>query len=421
MRSGRIIRDAPASGWQHDTTVPQSAVRFLNPGAILSTIAAIWWACSLTVLVLSFAASLAHPLRRLRKGKRTDYPPVSAIVPVKALHAEFDDALRSLFMQDYPKLEIIVSAAETDSPAVRAVRNIQAEFPQVASRLIHSNCEGAASPKLNTLWPAICEARNDIILTKDSNLRLVPGELAELVCHLRPDAGLVSTISIATAPRSFPAWIEVSILDCYHARVLMLADAAGLGFGLGKIMLFRRSAVMQAGGFERLSWALGEDMALAQAVTSLGLRTVLAGQLSDQPLGARRFSEFWQRQLRWMIVWRVQLPAAFVGDLLGSAIPTAAAGAIAARYFGFDMAAAGTATLIIWFALESILCAAKGWPLSLWSFPAFLAREILTPVLWLRACTTSDVAWAGARCHARHRPRDLILRAGVASTQSVNK
>ena len=336
-------------------------------------------------------------------------------MPVKALHAEFAEAQRSLFAQDYPGLEIIISAVESDSPALRAVRKVQEEFPATSSRIVQSHCVRAASPKLNTLWPAICESRNDIILTKDSNLRLEPGELADLACHLRPDTGLVSTISIATDPRSVSAWIETSIINCYHARVLMLADAAGLGFGLGKIMLFRRSDLVRAGGLERLAWALGEDMALAQVMTSLGLRTVLAARVSHQPLGARRFADFWQRHLRWMIVWRVQLPAAFLGDLLGSALPTALAGAIAANFFGFPVAAVAAGTLAVWFLLEAVLCAAKGWPLSLWSLPAFLAREILTPILWVRALTTREVAWSGAQCRAGSNSGNLQSPVHIAA------
>jgi len=410
MRSGRITPGAPASGWSHDTNFIQVAVRFLNPNAFLSTLAAIWWTSSVAVLLLSFAASLFHPLRSRRKNDN-DCAPVTAIVPVKTLHPEFAEAQRSLFAQAYPGLEVIISAAESDSPAIRAARTIQAEFPQITSRFVRSHCELAASPKLNTLWPAICDARSDIILTKDSNLCLEPGELSGLVCHLGSDTGLVSTISIATEPASFPAWIEASIINCYHARVLMLADAAGLGFGLGKIMLFRRSDLMRAGGLDRLAWALGEDMALAQMMTSVGLRTVLADRVSRQPLGTRSFSDFWQRQLRWMIVWRVQLPAAFFGDIMGSAFPTAVAGALAAKSFGFGPAAVGAGTFAIWFALESCLCAARGWPLSPWSLPAFLAREILTPVLWLRALTTRNVVWAGAPCRAGRKPQS----AGPAS------
>jgi ceramide glucosyltransferase len=394
------MRGAPASGWRHELLFTQVTVHSLNLATYLSAAAAIWWVCSVAALLASFVAGLAHPLR-VRRGRNTGAtPPVSAIVPVKTLHADFEDAQRSIFMQAYPELEIIICAAEADSPAIRAAKKIQDEYPQIASRFIQSDCVGAASPKLNTLWPAVCEAKNDIILTKDSNLRFGPDELADLVRDLEPDTGLVSTISIAIDPRSFPAWIETSIINCYHTRMLMLGDAAGMGFGLGKVMLFRRSDLLRAGGFERLAPALGEDMALAQAALSLGLRTVLAPRLSHQPLGARSFADFWQRQLRWMIVWRVQLPAAFFGDILGSALPTAAAGALAARLFGFDAPAVAAATLVGWFVLESALCLVKGWPFSAWSLPAFLAREVLTPALWVRACSTRKVAWAGATCYA---------------------
>lgn len=359
--------------------------------------AAIWWVSSAAILFLSFLAALVHPLRKSRGARSENMPPLTAIVPVKFLHAGFEDAQRSLFGQAWDGLEIVIAAAETTSPAIAAVQRIRAEFPGVASRLIQSDCEGAASPKLNNIWPAICQARNDIILTKDSNIRLEPGEIADLVRHLGPTTGLVSTISIATHPDSLASWIETSIINCYHARVLMLADAAGLGFGLGKIMLFRRSDVARAGGFGSLAWALGEDMALSDAVRGLGLHTRLANRVSEQMLGARRFSDFWQRQLRWMVIWRVQIPVVFFADLFGSAVPTAVAGAVAASLFRLPPAAVAAGTLIVWFCVESLLCAAKGWPISLWSPLAFIGREIFTPVLWLRAWTTSEVAWAGAR------------------------
>ncbi len=375
--------------------------------AVLSAMAAAWWTCSIAVLLLSFLAALAYPLHKLPSNAPANFPPLTAIVPIKNLHAGFVEALSSLFMQDYDGLEIIIAAAERESPAIDAARRIQTAFPSVSSRTIHSVCATAASPKLNNLWPALVAANNDLVLTKDSNLCLGNGDLQELVRHLAPGTGLVSSISIATHPGSFAAWIEASIINCYHARVLMLADAAGFGFGLGKIMLFRRSDLIRAGGFDRLAWALGEDQALANAIAGLGLRTVLADRVSHQALGSRRFFETWQRQLRWMIIWRVQLPAAYFGDLLGSAIPTAVAGALAARAAGFAPMHVAAATLAVWLCLESFLCFAKGWPISLLSPFAFLAREILTPLLWLRAWTTAEVAWAGTVYSAARKSNNL--------------
>ena len=368
--------------------------------AWLSLAAATWWLCSAAVLSLSFFAALLHPLRRRRSRPANKHAPLTAIVPVKDVHDGFAEAQRSLLDQNYERLEILVAVADPLAPALPILRETYGRLPP---RIVISDCTDAASPKLSNLWPAISQAENDLILTKDSNIVLQPGDIAAFFECLGPDVGLVSAIPIARQLRTFPAWIEASIINSYHARVLMLGDAAGLGFGLGKIMLFRRSDLMRAGGFECLKWAVGEDMALARAMRQLGLCTVLADRVCDQTLGRRTLRDVWQRQRRWMTIWRVQLPAAFVADLLGSAFPTALAGAVAAHLVGLSPAAVFAATLIAWCGIESLLCAAKGWPVSFQSPLAFLARELLTPALWLSALMTSDVRWAGATYRVRAR------------------
>jgi ceramide glucosyltransferase len=370
----------------------------------LSFAAAGWWSCSTAILLLSALAALVHPVRRQKTELRKDFPPLSVIVPVKDLHAGFAEAQRSLFSPDCPPLEILIAAHNGEAPALSAIREMQID--DAAPRIVISDCTAAASPKLNNLWPAICQSENDLVLTKDSNVVLHSGDIAAFLEAMDPHVGLVSAIPIATQPLSFPAWIEASIINGYHARVLMLGDAIGLGFGLGKIMLFRRSDLMRAGGFDCLKWAVGEDMALARAMQQLGLRTVLAGRVCHQTLGHRSLRDVWQRQLRWMTIWRVQLPAAFVVDLLGSALPTGLAGAVAAPLIGSSPAAMFAGTFAGWFAIEFLVSAARGWPISLWSPVAFLARELLTPMLWFCALVTREVRWAGAtyRVHGRKTP-----------------
>lgn len=405
MQRGTILQPVRAPGSGHEIDA-RAAAAFAVISVLLRFVAALWWASSIIVLLLSFPAAALYPLRCRRRRRGGDTPRVTAIVPIKSLHPGFEQAQRSLFAQQYENLEIFIAAAERQSPALLAAERIRQEFPAVDSNIVHSERCGAASPKLDNVWPAICAAHSDLILTKDSNLELAPGDVGAMVAEFGPDVGLVSTISIATDPESLAAWVEAAIINCYHARVLMLADAAGLGFGLGKIMLFRRSDLARAGGLASLAWALGEDMALARALSRLGLRTVLAGRTTPQFLGRRAFRDLWQRQLRWMVIWRVQLPPAFIADLLGSAVPTTLAGAFAAPLWRLAPATVATITLAAWFFLETMLCVLKGWPVSFWSLPAFMGREILTPLLWLRAWTTNQVTWGGeiqtATRKARH-------------------
>jgi ceramide glucosyltransferase len=111
-----------------------------------------------------------------------------------------------------------------------------------------------------------------------------------------------------------------------------------------------------------------------------------------------------------MTIWRVQLPAAFAADLLGAALPTALAGSAAASLIGVSPAAAFGATLIAWAAAELILCMAKSWPISLWSPFAFVARELLTPPLWLCALVTNEVSWAGAKYRVQRSATQPLLK-----------
>ena len=160
---------------------------------------------------------------------------------------------------------------------------------------------------------------------------------------------------------------------------------------------------MRAGGFDCVKWALGEDMAIARAMRRSGLRTVLARRVCHQTLGQRSLSDVWQRQLRWMTIWRVQLPAALLADFFGSAIPAGIAGAVAAPLIGLSPASAFAGSVTAWFGIEFILCAVKGWPISFWSPFAFLAREFFTLALWLRAWMSNEVSWAGTKYRVRSR------------------
>jgi ceramide glucosyltransferase len=166
-------------------------------------------------------------------------------------------------------------------------------------------------------------------------------------------------------------------------------------------MVFRRSDLELAGGLERVAWALGEDAALSDALAGIGLRTTLTDRVTRQSLARRSWTEVWNRQLRWRLIWRTQAPAVFVAAPLGSALLTAVAGAIGAPIFGYAPITAAFETFGAWFCVETILCLVNGWPTSLWSPIAFVGKEILDLAVWLKALTTTDVAWAGAVYHAR--------------------
>ncbi|WP_244395941.1 glycosyltransferase [Beijerinckia indica] len=377
--------------------------------------AALWWVLSWFVLFVNLCGALIQPFiqrRRLPQQPPGFCPPVSVIAPIKLLDPGFERAFGSLFGLDYPDYEILVGAAEADSPALQAAQTIAARHETRACRFLQSESTEAVSPKLNVLSRPLAEARHDFILTKDSNITFTPDTLRALMRMVTPDIGLVVMVPVAVRAKSLAGEIEAFLING-HARLLLTASAFGQGFGVGKVMLFRRSDLAKAGGFASISHSLAEDSALSKGLAAIGLRTVFAPITVEQETGARGFRDIYERQSRWAIIRRKEEPASFPLEPLSSPLPAALAAIPAASLLGLSGGFGFGMTLLVWFVLEVLCAKIKGWEVSAWTPLAFLGREILALAAWLRAWTTHDVVWAQGRYDARHG-----ARAATPKTQS---
>lgn len=362
---------------------------------LLMAFCALYWAVSVGFLVISAAATILQPRLAARRGTRADQPPVSLVLPVKLLEQGFARAQGSALDQLYPRFEAIASAVETNSPAVETMRELFARRPHIPSRILRSSARFAASPKVDNLFAPFREAEHDVIFMKDSNVVLEKDDLAQCVRHLTDDVGLVCAIPYAAKPENFAAHVETGVMNGPHQRSLFAASAfLGQGFGVGKIMLFRRSDFLRAGGFAAIAHTVGEDNAMAEAMKRIGLRTVFSHRPVRQELGSRTLRDVYDRQLRWYVIRRNDVLLSFLAEPICQALPAFAAAAVAAPLVGLEPLFAVGATFTLWLTLETLLSFAKGWQVS-WAAPAiFLAREALMLAVWLQAWTATRVVWA---------------------------
>jgi ceramide glucosyltransferase len=368
----------------------------------LSFAGAIWWCLAVALFVVTLCCGLAQPLIQKRRATAVGRPPVSVILPIKNLDPGFEPAQASIFDQDYSQYEILISAAEVESSALDVAQRIAAAHPSRPCRFIHSDCRAAVSPKLNNLMKPLAEARHDIVMTKDSNITLDPEALTAFLQNLAPEVGLVVGVPVAVRPESFAATIEASLLNA-HARLLLSASTLGFGFGVGKVMVFRRSDLDRAGGFEAMSGNLAEDTAMSTEFARLGLKTAFAHRTVAQEIGARTLTHVYHRQARWSVIRRAN-ELSYPLEPLASPLPAAFAAALAAPLAVYPAIDAFCLTLAGWFCAETAFAAAKGWEISIWSPLAFLGREVLALAAWLRGWTTHQVVWASHRFDARRGP-----------------
>jgi ceramide glucosyltransferase len=107
-----------------------------------------------------------------RSGPLADFAPgVSVLKSLKGLDPGMMEAFRSHCRQSYKgEFELLFGVASLDDPAVAAVEQLKAEFPELAIRLIECPERLGTNGKVSTLAQMAEDARYDFLLINDSDI-----------------------------------------------------------------------------------------------------------------------------------------------------------------------------------------------------------------------------------------------------------
>ncbi|HEY1454161.1 MAG TPA: ceramide glucosyltransferase [Roseiarcus sp.] len=354
--------------------------------------------CATSAGLHGLSVALASPRCRKRPGRTAppkDAPGVSIVQPLCGVEAFSRDTLRSIFALDYPTYEIVFCLASADDPIAPLVRGAIEANPDRPARLLIGDDRVSANPKLNNVVKGWKAARHDWVIIADSNVLMPSDYIQRLLARWRPDSGIVCAPPIGTRPESFASEIECAFLNTYEARWQYAAEASGYGFAQGKTMLWRRDILEAGGGIEALGAEIAEDAAATKVINAQGLNAHLVDQPFQQPLGRRQLKDVWSRQVRWARLRRATFPLFFLPEILTTSLFTLAAAGVAAPQFGVNILSAVAATAVFWYGAEAILALVAGWPLS-WRTPlAWVARDLMLPLVFAKAWTGHAIVWRG--------------------------
>src|SRR5262245_12289914 len=339
--------------------------------------------------------------RRRDTAWRTGGPPVSLIRPLRGLENHLEATLLSGFKLDYPNYQLLFCVADRDDPVVPLVERLIAAHPHVPARLLIGDDRISANPKLNNMVKGVRAADANWLLFADSNVLMPRDYIQRTLAAWRADTGLVCSPPAAIAPDGLWAEVEAGFINSYQARWQYVADAVGMGFAQGKTMLWRRVDLERIGGLEALGAEAAEDAAATKGVRALDLSVRLVAPPFPQPLGRRSFGEMWRRQLRWAQLRRASFPHWYAVEILTGILPPLVALGIAAALAELPLPAVLLPFALFWYGCEALLCRAAGWPASLLSLAAWIARDLILPVLWLQAWLSNGFVWRGNAMRSR--------------------
>ena len=327
-------------------------------------------------------------------------PPVSILKPLRGTDPDIYESFRSHCLQDYPVYEIIFGVSDPADPAVASVQQLQREFSDRAIRLVVCPNKLGANVKVSNLEQMLPSAHYDHLVVNDSDIRVEPGYLSQIMASLADErVGMVTCLYRGVASPTLGSRLEslgISTDFCAGVLVARLLEG-GIRFGLGSTLAFRRGDLARIGGFRSIADFLADDYELGRRIAGLGLQVVLSDVVVETHLPAYDFRGFLSHQMRWARGVRDARLGGYIGLVSTYGLTWALLALIALHASPWSWAIVGVTVLLrLTSALAVGSAALKDRQLlrNLWLLPV---RDLLAVGVWIASFTGHTVSWRGDR------------------------
>jgi ceramide glucosyltransferase len=360
----------------------------------MSALAALDIAFYLAMMTLFFFA-----LRKSRRATRRPIDRAAAVTIFKPLAGTDDELaanLASFAKLDYPCFEILIGIASVDDPAYGVARDFIRENTALHARIIVTDPRAAQNPKVAQLIALARQARGELFVISDSNVRVPKNYLWSLLSEIsRPGVGLVTSVIAGTGEATLGAALENLQLAAVVAPAVVLSTVlTNRPLTIGKSMAMWKRDLDEIGGFSGVGDVLAEDHVLGDRFRAAGysLRTSFDTiENRNIDCSTKRTLE---RHARWAKIRRALSPRAFLLEPLASPLLVTSLLFLIApsRVLFCFVAASAVVQSAFAFAATRFL---RGKSLGIRYAPLEVARTYALFACWSWALVSDRVVWRG--------------------------
>lgn|SRR5208283_924497 len=336
---------------------------------------------------------------RTKAPKITAFAPAASILkPVRGLDRDAYANFASFCSLDYPEYEMLFAVEDANDPIVAVIEQLQRDFPERSIRLFTGVAQPGANHKVNNLRRLVHEARHELLVISDSDVRVERDYLREVAAPFAdPGVGAVTSFFRAVPGGTLAADLEALVLATETVPNALVARKieGRMQFLFGWTMTTTKSHLAAIHGFEGMMNDHSDDFELGNRMAARGFRIELIDQpvLMMYPRSTMR--DFFQHELRWAIGLRNVRPSGYAGLLLTFGFPWAILAASVAPSRGL----AG-AYLASYFVLRLVLV----WTIGMWglhdevtrkSWWLVPLRDLLNFGVWVAGFFTNKIIWRG--------------------------
>jgi len=345
---------------------------------------------------------LYSTVRFFRSAKRdsapsSDFtPPVSCLKPVRGLDVEAYENYASFCRQDYPDYEILF-CVDKDDPSLPILEKLISDFPERQIRLLYGADHAAINDKVARLARLVNEAKHEVLVITDSDIRVSPDYLRSVVAPLRnPKVGAVTCLYVSTKETSFVQELQsIGMISDFFAGVMVAWELDGIKFTFGQTIVTTRKANAAYGGYRVIEDRPADDVYAGRLVAEKGYEVKLLPYVVQSVADFQSLSELLHKRLRWMTVMRQMRPWGHIGliftwgllwSLLAIAVHPAATTAMA--YLG--------AYFMIRITIAWLIGAWGMKQTGLWKkMPLIPVWDAVAFIIWLMSFTRKTIRWRG--------------------------
>lgn len=326
---------------------------------------------------------------------------VSVLKPLKGTDRDLERNLRTMFEQDWPRMELVVGCEDPRDPALAVVRKVANEYPDVRCRIVTSSLSIGLNPKVNLCAQLARYASHDLVIVSDASVVAPKHYVRSMVRTFGiPNTGLVASPLVGFGETTTGGVIDNLMLNLFVLRAICFTKLfARHSCVVGKSMMFRLSDLRRLGGWRVVADVLAEDYVLGRLFRRAGFDVRLCADALPTRTHCEALADGLGRHVRWCQMRRRTSTIAYMAEL-GANVSVWALSLVAlAVVLGRpDFAATGA---LLWGAkvvldLVSILWLGPR-QLSGQRACCVLVADLLNLWVWLVGAVRRTVDWRGTR------------------------
>ena len=344
-------------------------------------------------------------------------PQVSILKPVRGLDPDAYENFASFCRQDYPDYEIVFCVGDREDPVMPVIDRVISDFPQRNIRVLFGSGREATNDKVAKLARLAKEAKYEVLVINDSDVRAEPEYLRTVVAPLADSkVGAVTCFYVSTDEKTVVQKLQtIGMYSDFYPGIVVAWQLDGVKFALGPTIATSRARLAEFGGYEMIENRPADDLLVGRLIAEQGYEVKLLPYSVLTVADFQSLRDLFLKRLRWIVVMRHMRPWGHFGLIFTWGLAWSLVAAVLA-----PVPAVAVAFLAAYFAVRvAMTLQVASWGLKQpvpWQGLALIpVWDAMAFVIWLASFTRSTIRW---------RDRDYYIRDGelvpVAATAAGN-